>query len=783
MNFSADQQQQQRPPLAAMFSPLFHSARKFSQSKNSRGALNATPDDDPNGNDSIDREGDSFQGSENDDMIGSNETLKEQIDASIEETTGEATEKLSLASEDDSSANTSRQQQQQQQQHNAEKLQDHFQISASGSAAMALPQQQITERSAKPRGLRRFFQRLAFFFARDRIFRSLFTLVVMFVVCVQTFNLDLLLLSSQSSSYPSYQNQYRPDQYSMERVIVQQQKQPLTETRPVPPTIMDQTQSPSPPSAETTMPNDEEQYDEVEDSPSDPKVLDHQNVIKEQAPVPEKVSQEQETAAQESTTPTPKAEVEPPTILEAPQSGLPRQLASPPPSSLSLPSPPPATTTSPPLPLPERRRMSLSFVTEAVEKVGPSVTRIDTESHLSGSLMMPFPPSVHPHPRGGPPLSTEQPPPVIQQGQGSGLIISSDGLVLTNAHVVEDATKVTVTLTDGRVYTARVCGADEITDIAVLKILPSSSSSAAYTSSRDNDDPSITGAGAVIKDLPVAELGDSDKLEVGRLVIAVGSPGGLDNTVTMGIVSGLERSSAVVGIPHKKVDYIQTDAAINPGNSGGPLVDVETGQVVGVNAAIRAHMEGTSFAIPINRVREIMYDLALGKEVHHGYLGISLTTCTPDWAHQQNLNNMNQLQQRHQLKQYALFDDDEHEEAHYPPNHIPEVHGAMVHKVFPETPAESGGLKMHDIILEIGGIKVRSSDDARRLIDKAPVGKDLTVRVLRNREETAVVVRPVDLAERLRHLREEEMRQRQHEWSQQQERLRFRQELGPFHMP
>lgn len=120
------------------------------------------------------------------------------------------------------------------------------------------------------------------------------------------------------------------------------------------------------------------------------------------------------------------------------------------------------------------------------------------------------------------------------------------------------------------------------------------------------------------------------------------------------------RSSHVVGIPHKKIDYIQTDAAINPGNSGGPLVDVETGKVVGVNAAIRAHMEGTSFAIPINRVRDIMHELAAGREIHHGYLGISLATCTPEWARQNNAKmSQNTVQ-------------------------IPEVHGALVHKVFPK---------------------------------------------------------------------------------------------------
>jgi S1-C subfamily serine protease len=197
--------------------------------------------------------------------------------------------------------------------------------------------------------------------------------------------------------------------------------------------------------------------------------------------------------------------------------------------------------------------------------------------------------------------------------------------------------------------------------------------------------------------LPVAELGDSDRLQVGQIVIAVGSPGGLDNTVTMGIVSGLGRSSTIVGIPHKKVDYVQTDAAINPGNSGGPLCDVETGQVVGINAALRAHMEGTSFAIPINRVRDIMHDLADGKEIQHGYLGISLTTCTPERARKNNAMPNTQS--------------------------LPEVYGALVHKVFPRTPADKGGIRSNDVITKVNGATILSGEDARKLIDAAKVGE------------------------------------------------------------
>lgn len=322
----------------------------------------------------------------------------------------------------------------------------------------------------------------------------------------------------------------------------------------------------------------------------------------------------------------------------------------------------------------ERKNEALSFIKEAVNKIGPSVLRIDTETHF---LQEDVSPGGLPPPAAG----------LVQQGQGSGLIFSKDGLVLTNAHVIEDATKVTVTLTDGRVYLAEVKGSDEIVDIAVLKILPDTEE---RRSPRSN-----------MVDLPVAELGDSDELNVGQIVIAVGSPGGLDNTVTMGIISGLKRSSTMVGMPHKKVDYIQTDAAINPGNSGGPLVDVETAKVVGINAAIRAHMEGTSFAIPINRVREIMYDLADGKQIHHGYLGISLATCSPDWARRNNAA-VSKL------------------ESDLP--YIPEVHGALVHKVFPRTPAEKGGLRQNDVILEVNGKSVQTSDDTRRLIDEAPVG-------------------------------------------------------------
>ena len=427
--------------------------------------------------------------------------------------------------------------------------------------------------------------------------RTLCTCLVMLIVCIQTWNLDTLFLDQ--SYHPQYIN----------CVIVQ--KNPISTMRPIYPSpynTLDQLQSSQPPESSTL--DGEDLQSEVLQGQLEP--LLEKNV--EEAPAATSPNTLQREAQVEQLVRDVDMQEQVPGTAETPQSTETNQWSS-------------------AMPLQERRQVALSFVTEAVDKVGPSVTRIDTESHVSGA-MSPF--SVHPPVPDGspPPVSTAEPPPVIQQGQGSGLIISSDGLVLTNTHVVEDATKVTVTLTDGRVYMARICGSDEITDIAVLKILPSSSSSSSSaTTTYNDDDPSATSASTKIRDLPVAELGDSDSLEVGRLVIAVGSPGGLDNTVTMGIVSGLERKWTtfklmLVSQVNQTCDccfycYISqlsdmTDinssfssllvillfpfTAINPGNSGGPLVDVETGHVVGVNTAIRAHMEGTSFAIPINRV-------------------------------------------------------------------------------------------------------------------------------------------------------------------------------------
>lgn len=183
---------------------------------------------------------------------------------------------------------------------------------------------------------------------------------------------------------------------------------------------------------------------------------------------------------------------------------------------------------------------------------------------------------------------------------------------------------------------------------------------------------------------------------------------------------------------------------------GGPLIDVESGQVIGINAAIRAHMEGTSFAIPINRVRDIMHDLSEGKEIRHGYLGCQLTTCTPNWARENNADIDSKSADR-----------------------IPEVYGALVHKLYRKTSTHLGGLKEHDIIQRIGPETVRSASDASRLIDLATPGENIPFTVLRNGNERIISVKPKDMSSTQKEI------QREQERRQQEERNQF-QELGPF---
>lgn len=311
--------------------------------------------------------------------------------------------------------------------------------------------------------------------------------------------------------------------------------------------------------------------------------------------------------------------------------------------------------------------------------VGTAVVRIDTERVIRPSSQTLDPLLEDPALAkifGDAPIR-----PRLERGQGSGFIISPDGYLLTNAHVVRAAQKVTVTLTDGRTFEGEVKGADEFLDLAVIKINPNG------------------------KQLPVAPMGASADLEVGDWVIAVGNPVGLDNTVTLGIVSSLNRSSSEVGIPEKRLNLIQTSASLNPGSSGGPICN-QWGEVVGISTAVRANAEAIGFAIPIDIAKDVASELARGNTIAHAFVGIKMTTLTPAFARQNNMD----------------------------PNSmgiVPETDGALVVRVVPKSPAADAGVRRNDVIVAIDGKKVRNAKDVQAIVDRTRVGQVVNVNVLR----------------------------------------------------
>jgi len=266
-------------------------------------------------------------------------------------------------------------------------------------------------------------------------------------------------------------------------------------------------------------------------------------------------------------------------------------------------------------------------------------------------------------------------------GQGSGFIVSDDGYILTNNHVVGDADKVTVRLSDGREYTATIIGTDPQSDVAVIKI--------------------------DAEDLPVLALGDSDALEVGEWVIAIGNPFGLSHTLTAGVVSAKGRSG--VGITDYE-DFIQTDAAINPGNSGGPLVNLD-GKAVGMNTAIFTRSGGymgIGFAIPINMVKAIRDQLIEHGHVTRGYLGIAIQDLTPDLAKTFELENQK---------------------------------GILVAEVTEDSPADKAGLKAGDVIVEMNGKPVSRVSSFRNRVSLTPPGTKIKLTVFRDGKQKTLSVK------------------------------------------
>ncbi|MDJ0732946.1 MAG: HhoA/HhoB/HtrA family serine endopeptidase [Nostocaceae cyanobacterium] len=337
---------------------------------------------------------------------------------------------------------------------------------------------------------------------------------------------------------------------------------------------------------------------------------------------------------------------------------------------------------------------SSSFVTAAVNRVGPAVVRIDTERTIA-SRRIPSPFSDDPFFRQFFGDSFPQQTPERQvSGLGSGVIFDRSGLVLTNAHVVDKANKVTVRLKDGRSFEGKVKGVDEVTDLAVVQI----------------------NAG---RDLPVATLGSSENVQVGDWAIAVGNPLGFDNTVTLGIVSTLKRPSSQVGISDKRLDFIQTDAAINPGNSGGPLLN-DRGEVIGINTAIRADAMGIGFAIPIDKAKVIASKLQRGEKVSHGFIGVGMQDLTPAKAKEINSNPNSPIE-------------------------LPEINGILVVQVVPNSPAAAAGIRPGDVIVEVGGEQITKGEQLLNIVEKTGVGQVLQMKVQRGNRTQLLSVRTAEL--------------------------------------
>lgn len=335
-----------------------------------------------------------------------------------------------------------------------------------------------------------------------------------------------------------------------------------------------------------------------------------------------------------------------------------------------------------------------SFVASAVERVGPAVVRIDTERTVTRQ-MDPFLQDPFFRRFFGDRMMPQYPQQQLQRGQGSGFIIDREGIVLTNAHVVSNADKVTVTLKDGRSFEGEVSGIDEVIDLAVVKINPRG------------------------ENLPLAKLGDSDNIRVGDWAIAVGNPLGLNNTVTLGIISTLDRPSAEAGIPDKRIDFIQTDAAINPGNSGGPLLN-ERGEVIGINTAIRADANGIGFAIPVNKAKQVKDTLSRGEAVPHPYVGIQMVTITPELAKQNN-NDPNS----------SIL--------------LPETNGVLVMRVMPNTPAEAAGIRRGDVITQVENKSVSSASELQDIVEKSSVNQTLRFEIQRGSQSVTLTVRTAQL--------------------------------------
>jgi len=319
---------------------------------------------------------------------------------------------------------------------------------------------------------------------------------------------------------------------------------------------------------------------------------------------------------------------------------------------------------------------NVNFIASAVQKVGPAVVRINATRKVANPISEALKNPLLRRFFG----EEEQaiPQERIERGTGSGFILSENGELLTNAHVVADTDTVQVTLKDGRTFEGKVLGSDPITDVAVVKI-PGDK-------------------------LPTVKLGNSQNLIPGQWAIAIGNPLGLDNTVTIGIISATDRTSAQVGVPEKRVSFIQTDAAINPGNSGGPLLNAQ-GEVIGVNTAIRADAQGLGFAIPIETAARVAKELFTKGRVDHPFLGIEMVDLSP--TKKQQINQENKL-------------------------NIQQESGVAIKGVLDDSPAKRAGLLPGDVIQKVNTKPVKTAAQVQKLVESSTVGDILVLEINRS---------------------------------------------------
>ena len=312
---------------------------------------------------------------------------------------------------------------------------------------------------------------------------------------------------------------------------------------------------------------------------------------------------------------------------------------------------------------------------DLAERVSPAVVNIRTSQTVTGMPQIPRQFEDY----FGFPFGGRQRQPHKREGAGSGFVISRDGYIVTNNHVIEDSDEIFVAFTDGTELPASIAGRDPKTDIALIKV-------------------------EADRELLAIALGDSDSVRPGDWVVAIGNPFGLEHTVTAGIISAKHRRDVVGG---SYDDFIQTDAAINPGNSGGPLINL-AGEVIGINTAINPRANTIGFTVPINMAKHVLPQLRAQGRVTRGWLGVVIQGLSPELAESFDLENEN---------------------------------GALVSKVLPDSPAEDAGIERGDVIIDFDGTPVKEWRDLPRLVGETPAERPVDVVVIRDGEEKTVRIK------------------------------------------